>query len=104
MAVGVGVGPSSGRLPAAEQASALPDGTVQDVTDVRAQEDRIRFLAFHDPLTDLPNRMLLMERLGQLIGQTEREERSVAVIFPERTPCRVCGACTGCIMRIWILT
>ena len=52
-----------------------------DVTERWRSNERLRHLAFHDPLTELPNRMLLLERLGQLIGRTEREERSVAVIF-----------------------
>jgi diguanylate cyclase (GGDEF)-like protein/PAS domain S-box-containing protein len=52
-----------------------------DVTERWRSSERLRHLAFHDPLTDLPNRMLLLERLGQLIGQTEREDRRVAVIF-----------------------
>ena len=52
-----------------------------DVTERWRSNERLRHLAFHDPLTELPNRMLLLERLGQLIGQTEREDRCVAVIF-----------------------
>jgi diguanylate cyclase (GGDEF)-like protein/PAS domain S-box-containing protein len=52
-----------------------------DVTERWRSSERLRHLAFHDPLTDLPNRMLLLERLGQLIGQTEREDRNAAVIF-----------------------
>ena len=52
-----------------------------DVTERWRSNERLRHLAFHDPLTELPNRMLLLERLGQLIGQTEREQRCVAVIF-----------------------
>jgi diguanylate cyclase (GGDEF)-like protein/PAS domain S-box-containing protein len=52
-----------------------------DVTERWRSSERLRHLAFHDPLTDLPNRMLLQERLGQLIGQTDREDRCVAVIF-----------------------
>lgn len=52
-----------------------------DVTERWHSSERLRRLAFHDPLTDLPNRALLMERLRQLIGQTERENRCIAVIF-----------------------
>ena len=52
-----------------------------DVTDLWQKNERTRHLAFHDALTDLPNRSLLMERLHQLIAMTEREQRNVAVMF-----------------------
>ena len=52
-----------------------------DVTERWHSNERLRHLAFHDPLTDLPNRMLLLERLSQLVGQNERDKRCVAVIF-----------------------
>ncbi len=45
--------------------------TVQDVTETRAQEDRIRFLAFHDPLTSLPNRDSALRSLTQIIKQVQ---------------------------------
>jgi diguanylate cyclase (GGDEF)-like protein len=35
----------------------------------------------HDALTDLPNRSLLMERLGRQIAMCEREQRELAVLF-----------------------
>lgn len=53
----------------------------RDVTERWRNSEQLRHLAFHDPLIDLPSRILLLERLGQLIGQTESEHRSVAVIF-----------------------
>ncbi len=52
-----------------------------DVTERWRSNERLRHLALHDPLTELPNRLLLLERLGQLIGQNRREEHRVAVIF-----------------------
>ena len=72
------------------EVSAADDGgpavirsTVQDVTDVRAQEDRIRFLAFHDPLTALPNResaAQLIERLGAPRCRATRARRGVRAL------------------------
>lgn len=38
-------------------------------------------LAFHDPLTGLPNRRLLMDRLSQAIAQASRQKKSVALVF-----------------------
>lgn len=52
-----------------------------DITERWRNSERMRHLAFHDPLTELPNRMLLLERLGQLISQNDREDRTAAVIF-----------------------
>lgn len=52
-----------------------------DITEFWQKDERMRHLAFHDSLTDLPNRTLLMERLDQLIGVTERDQRNIAVLF-----------------------
>jgi diguanylate cyclase (GGDEF)-like protein/PAS domain S-box-containing protein len=52
-----------------------------DITELRRKEEYIKHLAFHDPLTDLPNRSLLMERLGRQIAMSEREQRGLAVMF-----------------------
>jgi diguanylate cyclase (GGDEF)-like protein/PAS domain S-box-containing protein len=52
-----------------------------DITERWRNDERMRHLAFHDPLTDLPNRALLLERLAQLISQAEREDRQLAVLF-----------------------
>lgn len=38
-------------------------------------------LAYYDPLTDLPNRRLLMDRLGQLLARAGRTSRPVVVLF-----------------------
>lgn len=52
-----------------------------DITERWRNDERTRHLAFHDVLTDLPNRALLMERLGQLINLTRRETRKLALLF-----------------------
>lgn len=52
-----------------------------DITERWRQDERTRHLAFHDPLTDLPNRHLLMDRLGQVVGMTERARHNVALMF-----------------------
>lgn len=43
--------------------------TFHDVTQLRSSEERIRYLAYHDLLTGLPNRAALYDRLGQLLGR-----------------------------------
>jgi two-component system CheB/CheR fusion protein len=52
-----------------------------DITEFWQKDERMRHLAFHDSLTDLPNRILLTERLGQLISMTERNKHGIAVMF-----------------------
>ena len=42
---------------------------------------RLRFLATHDPLTNLPNRTLFDDRLAQAIADAKRENSLVAVLF-----------------------
>ncbi len=53
--------------------------TVQDVTENRAQEDRIRFLAFHDPLTALPNRESATRSLSRIMRNQEPKKNLIAV-------------------------
>jgi GGDEF domain-containing protein len=43
-----------------------------DITERKAMEGQIRELAFHDPLTKLPNRRLLNDRLGQTMAANKR--------------------------------
>ncbi|WP_052501492.1 bifunctional diguanylate cyclase/phosphodiesterase [Thiomicrospira microaerophila] len=56
-------------------------GAFLDITQRKEDEEKIRKLAFYDPLTELPNRRLLMERLGHAIKVTDRTQRHGAVLF-----------------------
>lgn len=56
-------------------------GMLMDITERRKAEERIRHLAHHDYLTDLPNRMLLMERATQALALARRYNRRMAIIF-----------------------
>ncbi|MDP9438343.1 MAG: GGDEF domain-containing protein, partial [Actinomycetota bacterium] len=47
----------------------------------RESEKPLRYQALHDPLTGLPNRALLVERLGRALTRTERHGWRVAVLF-----------------------
>ena len=81
--------PLSGEI-ASEIASLLDDsegavlyyeGIVEDITERRRIEDQVRWHAFHDTLTGLPNRAQFMERLEQsLIGAAAKED-TVALLF-----------------------
>ena len=54
---------------------------VEDITELVEAEERIRHLAHHDPLTGLPNRLLLQDRLEQALGRARRARNSVAVLL-----------------------
>jgi diguanylate cyclase (GGDEF)-like protein/PAS domain S-box-containing protein len=56
-------------------------GIVEDVTEQRTLEQRLLHQAQHDALTDLPNRVLCFDRLGQAIGQAQRRDWKVALLF-----------------------
>jgi len=52
-----------------------------DMTEKKAVEERINALAFYDPLTDLPNRRLLMDRLQQALAVSARTGKAGALFF-----------------------
>ena len=56
-------------------------GVCADITQQRDREQRVQHMALHDGLTGLPNRLLLMERVVQLIGMAAREPRQIAMMF-----------------------
>lgn len=56
-------------------------GTMTDITDRKVAEDEIRRLAFFDSLTQLPNRTLLHDRLGQALANSERSRLHGALLF-----------------------
>jgi diguanylate cyclase (GGDEF)-like protein/PAS domain S-box-containing protein len=52
-----------------------------DITDRRQSEETIRHLAYHDALTDLPNRALFSDRLTVALAQARRSGQGLAVMF-----------------------
>ena len=56
-------------------------GSHIDITERKASEEKIMQLAFYDPLTQLPNRRLLLDRLQQAITSCVRCARLGAVLF-----------------------
>ena len=54
---------------------------IRDITDEKRTQEEIRFLAFFDRLTDLPNRTLLQDRLATSILRCKRDNLQGAVLF-----------------------
>jgi diguanylate cyclase (GGDEF)-like protein/PAS domain S-box-containing protein len=56
-------------------------GICIDITDRKRAEDRVKFLAHHDVLTELPNRSLCIETLDTALAQARRTGECIAVLF-----------------------
>jgi diguanylate cyclase (GGDEF)-like protein len=71
-----------------EDGRLLVDGIVVDITDrkqtteaLAAAERQLRHIAYHDPLTGLPNRIAFQERLEQAVSGNDPESSVLAVLF-----------------------
>jgi diguanylate cyclase (GGDEF)-like protein/PAS domain S-box-containing protein len=53
----------------------------RDITESKAAERRVHFLAYYDALTGLPNRTLLHDRLGKALAGARRRKDKVALLF-----------------------
>ena len=60
---------------------ALYEGTFADITDRKAAEERVQYLAYYDALTGLPNRTLLKDRLSKALAGARRQKDKVALLF-----------------------
>lgn len=56
-------------------------GINRDISDRVQQAETLRRLAHYDPLTSLPNRFLLQDRLAHLIAQATRNQRTFSLLF-----------------------
>ncbi|MES2900068.1 MAG: EAL domain-containing protein [Pseudomonadota bacterium] len=56
-------------------------GVARDITERKRSEEVTSFQAYHDILTDLPNRMLFKDRLGLAVIQAKRKQSELAVMF-----------------------
>lgn len=52
-----------------------------DITELRRKDEHIHHLAYHDPLTGLPNRRLLQDRLEHAVALAQRQGDGVALMF-----------------------
>jgi len=56
-------------------------GITRDINEIRQTEVALQHLATHDPLTDLPNRFLMVDRLNQLLARAKRSDAAFAVLY-----------------------
>jgi diguanylate cyclase (GGDEF)-like protein/PAS domain S-box-containing protein len=56
-------------------------GVARDITERKRAEEVISYQAYHDILTDLPNRILFKDRLGLAVIQAKRKQTELAVMF-----------------------
>jgi diguanylate cyclase (GGDEF)-like protein len=59
----------------------LIQGVIFDITARKTAEQQIAFLAYHDKLTELPNRALFEEMLDNALARARRHDLSVGVLF-----------------------
>ena len=64
-----------------EGANFYLEGTVQDITERKAAEARVQFLAYYDALTGLPNRTLFEDRLAKALANARRRRERIAVLW-----------------------
>ncbi len=56
-------------------------GIFSDISRQKRDAERIRFLAYYDPLTGLPNRTLLADRVAKAIARSNRQGSRLALLF-----------------------
>ena len=55
--------------------------TFSDITERKHYEEQLEHRAFHDPLTELPNRSLFMNRVEQGLSRLDRRGKALAILF-----------------------
>ena len=54
---------------------------ISDISAYKKAAERVNYLAYHDTLTDVPNRYLFHDRLNQAIALMKRANKSLAILF-----------------------
>jgi diguanylate cyclase (GGDEF)-like protein/PAS domain S-box-containing protein len=63
------------------ESGTIVSAAIRDVSERKALEEQLVHQALHDPLTNLPNRALLMDRIERALARSRRNQRTVAVLF-----------------------
>lgn len=75
-----------------------------DITERKEHQAYIQHLAYHDSLTDLPNRHLFIDRLEQALLRTHRSRSFGALIFVDLDNFKAINDSRGHLLGDWILT
>jgi len=65
----------------AAEGAAVVYGFIRDISERRRGEEQLAFLAYHDPLTGLPNRVLIEQQVDLALARARRSATSVALMF-----------------------
>ena len=57
------------------------DGIVSDITKIKKAEEKIAYLAYHDYLTNLPNRRMFDEKIKELVNRFEINKNDLAIMY-----------------------
>jgi len=74
-----------------------------DITERKQNDERIRHMAQHDTLTDLPNRAMLTDRLQQALSYAKREKQRVALMFIDLDRFKPINDTLGHVVGDWLL-
>ena len=79
-------------------------GIIEDISKAKAHEEKMKHLALHDPLTDIPNRRFLSQRLALDLAYCQRENRMLSVMIVDLDKFKPVNDCFGHCIGDIVLT
>ncbi|WP_246469512.1 bifunctional diguanylate cyclase/phosphodiesterase [Cohnella nanjingensis] len=64
-----------------EEGSSFYSSIIRDITERKKAEEKMNRMVYRDPLTDLPNRHLLNDRLAQALDQASKNKMTIGIMF-----------------------